>query len=68
MDIIYCLYVIPYIGRNFEKEWEKKFYWNRTTLIINDKGSIRFIYENVSPEGHEKEVLSKLHKLQEENY
>ena len=51
-----------------QKEWQGKLYWNRTTLIVNDKGAVRFIYENVSPEGHEKEVLSRLHKLQEENH
>lgn len=51
-----------------QKEWQGKLYWNRTTLIADDKGKIRYIYENVSPDGHEKEVLSRLHKLQEENY
>ncbi|MES2615172.1 MAG: peroxiredoxin [Bdellovibrionota bacterium] len=51
-----------------QKEWQGKLYWNRTTLIINDKGAVRYVYENVTPDGHEKEVLSRLHKLQEENH
>lgn len=51
-----------------QKEWKEKLYWNRTTLIINEKGIVRYIYNDVNPEGHEKEVLSRLQKLQEENY
>lgn len=51
-----------------QKKWEGNLYWKRTTLIANEKGVIRYIYNDVSPEGHEKEVLSRLHKLQEENY
>jgi len=50
-----------------QKEWKEKLYWNRTTFIINEKGSVRYIFSDVSPEGHEKEVLARLHKLQEEN-
>jgi peroxiredoxin Q/BCP len=51
-----------------QKEWQGNLYWSRTTLIVNEKGVIRHIFENVTPDGHEKEVLSKLHRLQEDNY
>ena len=51
-----------------QKERQGKFSWKRTTLIVNEKGAVRFIYENVSPDGHEKEVLSKLHQLQEDSH
>ncbi len=51
-----------------QKEWEGKLYWNRTTLLIDEKGIVRFIFDNVKPEGHEQEVLSRLRKLQDENY
>ena len=49
-----------------QKEYQGKMYWNRTTIIANDKGKIRYIFEHVSPDGHEKEVLNKLHRLQED--
>lgn len=51
-----------------QKEYKGKFYFNRTTLIMNEKGTVRYIYNDVSPEGHEKEVLTRLQKLQEDNY
>jgi peroxiredoxin Q/BCP len=40
--------------------------WNRTTFLVDPKGVVRKIYENVDPEGHDKIVLEDLRELQAE--
>jgi peroxiredoxin Q/BCP len=51
-----------------QQEKNGTLYWNRTTLIVDEKGIIRFIFNDVNPNGHDLEVLSRLQKLQDENY
>lgn len=38
-------------------------YWNRTTFIVDPKGVIRKVYENVNPNGHEEALLRDLGEL-----
>ncbi len=47
-----------------KSEWKGTMYWDRTTFLVDPKGTIQKIYVKVNPEGHEKEVLSDIRKLQ----
>lgn len=40
--------------------------WDRTTFLIDPKGVVRKIYENVKPDGHEMDVLRDVEQLQAE--
>lgn len=35
-------------------------YWNRTTFLIDPKGQLKKVYENVKPEGHETLLLKEI--------
>jgi peroxiredoxin Q/BCP len=47
-----------------QSEWKGTKYWNRTTFVIDPKGVLRKVYENVKPEGHEQILLDDLSSLQ----
>lgn len=46
-----------------QSEWKGTMYWNRTTFVVDPKGKIAKVYENVKPEGHEKVLLDDIAKL-----
>lgn len=39
-------------------------YWTRTTFLIDPKGMLRKVYENVKPEGHETVLLKEIQEFQ----
>lgn len=39
-------------------------YWNRTTFLIDPKGQVCRVYENVKPDGHEAMLLKEIESLQ----
>jgi peroxiredoxin Q/BCP len=46
-----------------QKTFKGHLYWNRTTFVIDPRGKIQKIYNNVNPEGHEQEILKDLKEL-----
>lgn len=47
-----------------QSEYKGTMYWNRTTFLIDPKGVLRKIYENVKPEGHEQILLNDIKEIQ----
>jgi peroxiredoxin Q/BCP len=43
-----------------QSEWKGTMYWNRTSFVIDPKGVLRKVYENVNPNGHEKVLLDDI--------
>ncbi len=43
-----------------QKEWKGTMYWNRTTFLVDAKGVVQKVYENVNPEGHEGVLLADI--------
>src|SRR5580692_9450450 len=39
-------------------------YWDRTSFVIDPKGTLRKVYEKVNPQGHEKTLLDDIKHLQ----
>lgn len=39
-------------------------YWNRTTFLIDPKGTLKKVYENVKPDGHEAVLLKEIAEFQ----
>ena len=46
-----------------QSEWKGTMYWNRTTFVIDPKGTLRKVYENVDPNGHEQVLLRDIAAL-----
>ncbi len=46
-----------------QSEWKGTMYWNRTTFLIDSNGSLKKIYENVKPEGHEQVLLNDIQEM-----
>jgi len=42
-----------------QTDWKGTLYWNRTSFVIDPKGNLRKVYENVKPEGHERALLER---------
>jgi peroxiredoxin Q/BCP len=47
-----------------QSEYKGTMYWNRTSFVIDPNGTLRKIYENVKPEGHEQMLLRDIKGLQ----
>lgn len=47
-----------------QKTFKGSLYWNRTTFLVDPKGTLRKVYTNVDPNGHEKAILTDLKELQ----
>ena len=47
-----------------QSEYKGTMYWNRTSFVIDPKGTVRKVYENVKPEGHEQTLLQDIKALQ----
>ncbi len=45
-------------------EFKGQKYWPRTTYLLDPAGVVKKVYENVTPEGHEKQVLEDVKQLQ----
>ena len=49
-----------------QTEWKGMKFWERTSFVVDPKGTIRKVYEKVSPEGHERVLLDDIQKLKVE--
>jgi peroxiredoxin Q/BCP len=46
-----------------QSEYKGTMYWNRTTFVVDGKGTLRKVYENVKPDGHEAVLLKDLQEM-----
>lgn len=46
-----------------QSEYKGTLYWNRTTFVVDPKGTLRKVYEKVKPEGHERTLLEDIKQL-----
>jgi|SRR5687767_6815062 len=42
-------------------------YWDRTSIVVDPKGTVRKVYEKVDPNGHEQTLLADIKQMQESN-
>lgn len=47
-----------------QTEYKGTSYWDRTTFLIDQNGTLQKVYEKVKPEGHEQMLLEDIRKLQ----
>lgn len=47
-----------------QSEYKGTMYWDRTTFLVDGKGTVRKVYENVSPQGHEDVLLRDITEIQ----
>ena len=43
-----------------QSDYKGTMYWNRTSFVIDPTGTVRKVYENVKPEGHEQTLLTDI--------
>ncbi len=48
-----------------QKEFNGAKYWNRTSFVVDPEGTLRKVYENVTPTGHEQVLLEDIKQLQQ---
>lgn len=46
-----------------QSEYKGTMYWDRTTFVIDPQGTLRKVYENVNPNGHEEVLLKDIAAL-----
>jgi len=42
-------------------------YWDRTSIVVDTKGTVSKVYEKVDPNGHEQTLLADIKQMQESN-
>ena len=47
-----------------QSDYKGTMYWNRTSFVIDPKGTLRKVYEKVNPEGHERVLLDDIKAMQ----
>ena len=47
-----------------QSDYKGTMYWNRTSFVIDPAGTLRKVYEKVSPEGHERVLLDDIKTMQ----
>jgi thioredoxin-dependent peroxiredoxin len=47
-----------------QSEYKGTMYWDRTSFVIDPKGTLRKIYLKVNPEGHERVLLKDIKEMQ----
>ena len=47
-----------------QTEFKGNKYWDRTSFVIDPKGTLRKVYEEVNPQGHEKLLLDDIKAMQ----
>ena len=47
-----------------QSDYKGTMYWDRTSFVIDPEGTLRKIYQKVSPEGHERVLLDDIKGLQ----
>jgi len=45
-------------------DYKGTLYWGRTSFVIDPNGTLRKVYENVTPDGHERVLLDDIRALQ----
>lgn len=48
-----------------QSEWQGTKYWDRTTFVIDPRGTIRSVYQKVNPQGHEQTLLKDIDELRQ---
>lgn len=48
-----------------QHDWKGHTFWDRTSFIVDPDGVIARVYENVSPEGHERVLLDDVENLRQ---
>ena len=46
-----------------QTDYKGTMYWNRTTFLIDPRGVLRKVYENVKPDGHEQVLLTDIREF-----
>lgn len=46
-----------------QSEWKGTMYWDRTTFLVDPKGVVRKVYQNVKPDGHEQLLLADIREM-----
>lgn len=46
-----------------QAEWNGTKFWERTSLVIDPKGTVRKVYTKVNPQGHERVLLDDIKQL-----
>lgn len=46
-----------------QSEYKGTMYWDRTTFVIDPKGTLKKVYEKVKPDGHEAVLLNDLKEM-----
>jgi thioredoxin-dependent peroxiredoxin len=46
-----------------QSEWKGMKFWDRTTFVVDPKGTIVKVYEKVNPDGHEKVLLDDINGM-----
>lgn len=46
-----------------QSEYKGTMYWDRSTFLIDPTGTIRKVYEKVSPQGHEEVLLNDIQEI-----
>lgn len=49
-----------------QTEYKGAMYWDRTSFVIDPKGTVRKVYAKVNPEGHEKVLLTDIAELKKQ--
>jgi peroxiredoxin Q/BCP len=47
-----------------QSEWKGTMYWDRTTFVIDPQGTLRKLYQQVNPNGHEEVLLKDIAAMQ----
>jgi peroxiredoxin Q/BCP len=47
-----------------QSDYKGTMYWNRTSFVIDPKGTLRKVYEKVDPNGHERVLLNDIKAMQ----
>ena len=47
-----------------QSEYKGALYWNRSTFVVDPQGTLRKVYANVNPQGHEEVLLKDIEALQ----
>jgi peroxiredoxin Q/BCP len=47
-----------------QSDYKGTMYWNRTSFVIDPKGTLRKVYEKVDPNGHERVLLDDIKAMQ----
>ena len=47
-----------------QSKYKGTMYWNRTSFVVDPEGTLRKVYTNVTPEGHEQVLLTDIKALQ----